>query len=242
MPDLNGKVVLVTGAAKRIGRAIALRLAEEGARVLIHYGTSREEALATAAECGGAGVFQADLGSVDEIRRLFAEVAARAGRLDGLVNNAARFARVDPLAATEADWDSIHSVNLKAPFFCAQQAALLMRGNPGGEGRIVNISSMGAFLVWPEHVPYCAAKAGVVALTRALAKALAPSIAVNSVAPGVIPFEESGDEGIRALAASTPAGRPGSGEEIAGGVAYFLKASLFVTGQTLQVDGGLGLR
>jgi NAD(P)-dependent dehydrogenase (short-subunit alcohol dehydrogenase family) len=235
-------VVLVTGAAKRIGRSIALRLAREGARVLIHYGTSREEALRTAGECGGAEVFQANLESVAEIRRLFGDVAERAGRLDALVNNAARFTRIHPLEVTEADWDFIHSVNLKAYFFCAQQAALLMRRNEGGEGRIVNISSMGAFLAWPEHVHYCASKAGVVGMTRALAKALAPSIAVNSVAPGVIPFEEKDDERIRAIVASTPAGRAGTGEEIADGVIFFLRASLFVTGQTLQVDGGLGLR
>jgi len=142
---------------------------------------------------------------------------------------------------TEADWDSIHDVNLKATFFCAQQAALLMRRNPGGAGRIVNMSSMGAFLAWPEHAHYCASKAGVVALTRVLAKALAPAITVNSVAPGVIPFDEVNEPHIQAMARSTPAGRPGTGEEIAAAVLFFLAASNFVTGQVLQVDGGLGL-
>ena len=101
---------------------------------------------------------------------------------------------------------------------------------------------MGGFLAWPEHVHYCASKAGVITMTRALAKALAPEITVNSVAPGVIPFEEADEERIRAMAQATPAGRPGTGEEIAEAVLYFLKASNFVTGQTLQVDGGLGLR
>jgi NAD(P)-dependent dehydrogenase (short-subunit alcohol dehydrogenase family) len=109
-------------------------------------------------------------------------------------------------------------------------------------GRIVNISSMGAFLAWPDHAHYCASKAGVVHLTRTLARALAPDITVNSVAPGVIPFEEAGDPRIVAMAAATPAGRPGTGAEIADAVVYFLKASDFVTGQILQVDGGLGLR
>jgi NAD(P)-dependent dehydrogenase (short-subunit alcohol dehydrogenase family) len=241
MPDLSGKVILVTGAARRIGRAIALRLHEEGARVLIHYESSEEQARETAAACGGAPLYRANLERVEEIRGMFRAIGA-AGRLDGLVNNAARFTRVPALELTEADWDAIHAVNLKAVFFCAQQAALLMRSNPGGEGRIVNISSMGAFLAWPEHVHYCASKAGVVSLTRTLAKALAPGIAVNSVAPGVIPFEEKDDPRIVAMAAGTPAGRPGRGEDIADGVAYFLKASTFVTGQVLQVDGGLGLR
>jgi NAD(P)-dependent dehydrogenase (short-subunit alcohol dehydrogenase family) len=240
--DLAGKTVLVTGAAKRIGRSIALRLHQEGARVLIHYSHSKDEAERTAAECGGAGLFHANLEHVDEIKGMFAEIGEREGRLDALVNNAGRFTKLDPLKVTEADWDFVHSVNLKATFFAAQQAALLMRRNPGGEGRIVNISSMGAFLAWAEHVHYCASKAGVIALTRSLAKALAPAITVNSVAPGVIPFDEVNEERIQSMARATPVGRPGTGEEIAEAVVYFLKASNFVTGQTLQVDGGLGLR
>jgi NAD(P)-dependent dehydrogenase (short-subunit alcohol dehydrogenase family) len=241
MAELDGKVILVTGAARRIGRAIALRLHAEGARVLVHYGSSAEDARATAAACGGAPLYPADLARVAEIQRLFAEIAAREGRLDGLVNNAARFKAVDPLTMTEADWDFIHATNLKAVFFCAQQAALLMRRNPDGAGRIVNISSMGAFLAWPQYAHYCAAKAGVVHLTRVLAKAFAPAITVNSVAPGVIPFEEIDEPEIQALAARSPAGRPGTGAEIADAVCFFLKSADYVTGQTLPVDGGLSL-
>ena len=239
--DLAGKVVLVTGAARRIGRSIALRLHREGARVLIHYSSSQSDAARTATECGGAPLYRANLESVAEIEALFAAIASREGRLDALVNNAARFTAADPLALTEAQWDSIHSVNLKAVFFCSQKAALLMRRNPAGAGRIVNISSMGAFLAWPENVHYCASKAGVVSLTRTLAKALAPAITVNSVAPGVIPFDELNEPRIQAMARSTPAGRPGAGDDIAAAVLYFLTASNFVTGQVLQVDGGLGL-
>jgi NAD(P)-dependent dehydrogenase (short-subunit alcohol dehydrogenase family) len=234
--------VPVTGAAKRIGRSIALRLHEEGARVLIHYSKSKDEAERTAAECGDAGLFQANLEQVDDIKRMFTDIAPCKGRLDGLVNNAGRFTKIDPLQVTEADWDFVHAVNLKATFFVAQQAALLMRRNPGGVGRIVNISSMGAFLAWAEHVHYCASKAGVIALMRSLAKALAPAITVNSVAPGVIPFDEINEERIQPLARAIPAGRPGTGEEVAEAVVFFLKASSFVTGQTLKVDGGLGLR
>ncbi|MBE0659551.1 MAG: SDR family oxidoreductase [Bryobacteraceae bacterium] len=241
MDPIRGKTILVTGAARRIGRAIAIKLASAGARVLIHYGTSREEAESAAAECGNAAIFQADLAKFSEIGRLFAEIAQREPRLDALVNNAARFTRIHPLEVTEADWDFIHDVNLKAYFFCAQQAALLMRRNPGGEGRIVNISSMGAFGAWPEYVHYCASKAGVTGMTRALAKALAPAITVNAVAPGIIPFEELENERIQRMIKSTPAGRPGTGEEIAEAVLYFLTAGDFVTGQTLQVDGGMGL-
>ncbi len=232
--SLEGKVVLVTGAAKRIGREIALRLAREGARVAIHYGESRAEAEQTAAECGGAELFQANLEKVAEIRNLFQEVRRRCGGLYGLVNNAARFTRFDVLEIEEADWDYIHSVNLKATFFCCQSAARIMQ--PGG--RIVNISSLGGLRPWAEHVHYCASKAGVVMLTEALSKALAPAVSVNSVAPGVIPFGES-DERIRRMVKATPMQRAGKGSEVADAVHYFLTCPEFITGQTLAVTGGL---
>src|ERR1035438_1554505 len=234
--SLQDKVVLVTGAAKRIGRGIALRLAEEGARVALHYGRSEGEALRTAVECGGAALFHANLESVSEIVRMFAEVEDRFGRLDGLVNNAARFTRFDPLDITEQDWDFIHSVNLKAVFFCCQNAARLMKKTGGG--RIVNISSLGGIRPWAEHAHYCSSKAGVIMLTRALSKAFAPEITVNSVAPGVIPFDDIDDRGLR-LIDRTPARRGGTPDEIADAVAFFLTASNFVTGQILAVDGGL---
>ena len=233
---MNGQVILVTGAAKRIGRGIALRLAREGARVAIHYSTSETEARATAAECGNAPVFRADLEKVAEIERLFADVHKHFGKLDGLVNNAARFTLRDPLKLTEADWDFIHSVNLKAMFFCCQQAARMML--PAGNGRIVNMSSLGGIRAWPEHAHYCASKAGVIHMTRALAQAWAPKITVNSVAPGVIPFGEP-DERVKRLIAKTPAGRAGTADEIADAVVFFLTASDFITGQVLAVDGGL---
>jgi NAD(P)-dependent dehydrogenase (short-subunit alcohol dehydrogenase family) len=237
--SLTGKVVLVTGAAKRIGRGIALKLAAEGARVAIHYQRSEKEAQRTAEECGGAELFRANLENVAEIARMFAQVEQRLGRLDGLVNNAARFTRFDPLDITEADWDFIHSVNLKAVFFCCQNGARLMRKSGGG--RIVNISSLGGLRPWAEHVHYCASKAGVIMLTRSLANALAPEITVNSVAPGVIPFEDIDERGLR-LIERTPARRGGTPEEIADAVGYFLKASNFITGQVLAVDGGLSQR
>ena len=237
--ELEGKVVLVTGAAKRIGRGIALRLAEEGSRVAIHYRGSEEEARRTAEECGGAPLFRANLESVAEIGRMFAEVETQCGRLDGIVNNAARFTRFDPLEITEKDWDYIHSVNLKAVFFCCQGAARLML--KAGGGRIVNISSLGGIRPWAEHAHYCASKAGVIMLTRALAKAFAPTITVNSVAPGVIPFDDIDARGKQMIAA-TPARRGGTPAEIADAVVYFLKASNFVTGQTLAIDGGLSQR
>ncbi len=233
------KTVLVTGAAKRIGRGIALRLFQAGYRVAIHYGSSEREARATAEQCGSAPVFQADLERVDQIRAMFGEVESRVGPLYGLVNNAARFTRRDPLAMTEADWDFIHSVNLKATFFCCQQGALLMK--QAGAGRIVNISSLGGIRPWADHAHYCASKAGVIMLTRALAKAFAPEISVNSVAPGVI-LSSPDEPRVRDMVAATPARRAGTVEEVADAVLYFLNATNFITGQVLAVDGGLSQR
>jgi len=232
MRALDGRVVLVTGAAKRIGRGIALRLAREGARVIVHYDRSEAEAKATADECGGARTLRANLESVAEIEKLFDE----AGPIDGLVNNAARFTTIDPLKVTEADWDFIHSVNLKATFFCCQQAAKGMLARDGG--RIVNLSSLGGIRPWSHNAHYCASKAGVIMLTKALSKAFAPKVTVNSVAPGVIPFGEL-DTRAKHLVEKTPAHRAGTADEIADAVVYFLSATNFVTGQTLAIDGGL---
>jgi 3-oxoacyl-[acyl-carrier protein] reductase/pteridine reductase len=236
---MTGKVVLVTGGAKRIGRGIALRLAAEGARVAIHYQRSESEARRTAEEAGGAELFRANLESVAEIAAMFDAIEQRMGRLDALVNNAARFTRFDPLEITERDWDFIHSVNLKAVFFCCQNGARLMLKTGGG--RIVNISSLGGIRPWAEHAHYCASKAGAIMLTRALAKAWAPEITVNSVAPGVIPFDDIDERGKRMIE-HTPARRGGTPAEIADAVVYFLRAGNFVTGQTLAIDGGLSQR
>ena len=236
--SLEGKVILVTGAAKRIGRSIALELSREGANVAIHYSTSEPEARQTAKDCNNAPIFHANLESVPEIRALFDKVAQHFGRLDGLVNNAARFNRFDPLKIEEADWDFIHSVNLKAVFFACQAAAKIMLAGEGGH--IVNISSLGALKPWAHHAHYNASKAGVVMLTKSLAKAWAPKIAVNSVAPGVIPFDKT-DQRIGNLIKATPAGRAGEGAEIAEAVLFFLQSTTFITGQTIAVDGGLSL-
>jgi 3-oxoacyl-[acyl-carrier protein] reductase/pteridine reductase len=161
------------------------------------------------------------------------------GPLYGLVNNAARFRRRDPLEVTEADWDFIHSVNLKATFFCCQQGALQMKKS--GEGRIVNISSLGGIRPWEMYAHYCASKAGVIMLTKALAKAFAPEITVNSVAPGVI-LSSGQEPRIEEMIAATPARRSGTVDEVADAVLYFLNATNFVTGQVLAVDGGLSQR
>lgn len=231
--------VLVTGAGRRIGAVIAVELAKRGFELAIHFNTSRDEAESVSRGCNGAPLFQADLSRVDEIRRLFADVKERFGPLDCLVNNAANFTRIHPLDITEADWDHIHDVNLKATFFCCQEAARQMLEHTGG--RIVNISSLGGIRPWADHVHYCASKAGVIMLTRALAKAFAPNITVNSVAPGVIPFNDV-DARIQKMIDATPMRRAGSPQEIADAVHYFLTGPSFITGQVLAVDGGLNER
>jgi NAD(P)-dependent dehydrogenase (short-subunit alcohol dehydrogenase family) len=233
------RTVLVTGAAKRIGSVIAQRLYQAGYGVAIHYNSSEREARDTAEKCGSAPLFQADLEKVDDIKRMFREVEEQLGGLYGLVNNAARFRRRDPFELTEDDWDFIHNVNLKATFFCCQQGALLMRKT--GAGRIVNLSSLGGIRPWEMYAHYCASKAGVIMLTRALAKAFAPEITVNSVAPGVILASDE-DPRAQELIAATPAKRSGTAEEIADAVLYFIQASNFVTGQVLAIDGGLSQR
>jgi 3-oxoacyl-[acyl-carrier protein] reductase/pteridine reductase len=231
--------VLVTGAAKRIGRSIAIELSRRGFAVAIHYFESAAEAQEVSRECNGAPTFRADLTSVPGIRRLFAEVRERFGPLDCLVNNAARFTRFDPLEITESDWDFIHDVNLKGTFFCCQEAARQMKER--GRGRIVNISSLGGIRPWAEHVHYCASKAGLIMMTKALAKALAPEITVNSVAPGVIAFNDV-DDRTQKMIDATPMRRAGKPEEIADAVHFFLTAPDFITGQILAVDGGLADR
>jgi NAD(P)-dependent dehydrogenase (short-subunit alcohol dehydrogenase family) len=231
--------VLVTGAAKRIGRTIAIELSRRGFQVAIHYNHSRSDAEEVSLACGGAPIFQADLTQVSDIRRLFLDVRESFGPLDCLVNNAARFTRFNALDITEADWDFIHNVNLKATFFCCQEAARQMLARAAG--RIVNISSLGGIRPWAEHAHYCASKAGVIMLTKALSKAFAPQITVNSVAPGVISFNDV-DNRTQAMIDATPMHRAGTPEEIADAVHFFLTAPTFITGQILAVDGGLNDR
>jgi len=233
-------VALVTGAAKRIGRSIALRLAREGMDVAVNYNRSKAGAAAVVAEAQAAGAravaIQADVSKGAEVRGMIGAVEREFGRLDLLVNNAGMFARVRFEQMTEEQWDTMLSVNLKSQFLCAQAATPLLRAS--GRGRIVNISSLGGMLAWPGFTHYCVSKAGVIMLTRCLARALAPDILVNSVAPGTIQFpgEPPDEDYIR----RAPLGRTGAGDDIAEAV-LFLAQSDFITGQVLAVDGGRSL-
>ncbi len=233
------QVAVVTGAAKRIGRSIALRLAEEGAAVVLNYRGSKAEAEQAVAEMTARGrqatAWQADVTRRDQVRAMFGEVERRFGRLDILVNNAGVFfpARFDEL--TEDQWDTILDANLKSQFLCAQAAASLLRRN--GRGRLINLASLGGLLAWPLYTHYCVSKAGVIMLTRCLARALAPEITVNCIAPGTISFPGDPPELAEDYVRRAPLKRTGTGEDIAAAVS-FLAQSDFITGQVIVVDGG----
>ena len=234
---LQGQVALVTGGAKRIGRSIALRLAAAGAGVAVNYRRSQKEAVETVREIDRIGTrgaaYRADVAVPAEAEGLCAAVEKGFGRLDILVNNAGAFFRAPVDEMTEAQWDTILDTNLKSQFFCAQAAAKRMKARD--YGRIVNIASIGGMLAWPGYTHYCVSKAGVIMLTRCLAKALAPAITVNAVAPGTIQFpgEQPDEDYIR----RAPLGKVGTGEDIAEAV-VFLATSTFITGQVVVVDGG----
>ena len=237
---LENQVALVTGAAKRMGRSIALRLAAEGADIAINYESSKPEALQVVEEIKALGrraiAVQGDVSQRSDVQKLFAAVEAEFGGLDILVNNAGIFFAADFEALTEEQWDRILDTNLKSQFLCCQTAAPIMKRR--GRGRIINISSLGGLLPWPAYTHYCVSKAGSIMLTRCLARALGPEITVNSVAPGTIQFpgEAPDQDYIRKV----PLHRTGTGDEIAQAVFYLATAD-FVTGQILAVDGGRSL-
>lgn len=242
--NVEGRVVLVTGGARRVGRAIATALAADGARVAVHYGSSAAEARATVAEInsgGGAGearAFQSDLRLPDAPQRLSDDVANAMGTIDVLVNSAAIMLRTPVGETTVAQWDEIMAINLRAPFFLAQAASRVM---PKGSV-IVNIADLAAFETWTGYIPHGISKAGVVQMTRALAHALGPAIRVNAVAPGVVMLPEGWtEESADHLASTTPLRRLGDASDVVEAVRYLIGAE-FVTGHTVVVDGGRLIR
>jgi NAD(P)-dependent dehydrogenase (short-subunit alcohol dehydrogenase family) len=237
---LAGQVALITGAAKRIGRSITLRLAADGADIVVNYASSKPEADTLVAEIKSTGrraiAVKADVSHRLDVQKLFSATENEFGRLDILVNNAGTFFPAKFEELTEEQWDHILNVNLKSQFLCAQSAAPIMKRQ--GRGRIINLSSLGGLLAWPAYTHYCVSKAGSIMLTRCLARALGPEILVNSVAPGTIQFpgEPLDEEYIRRV----PLHRTGTGDDIAHAVAYLATAD-FVTGQIVVVDGGRSL-
>jgi len=257
---LAGKSAFVTGGALRIGRAIAIALAQAGADVAISYRTSQTEAAQTVAEIAAIGrravATTCDVRSEPSVRAAIAAVIAKFGRLDILVNNAAIFASAALESLTLEQWDAVFDTNARGPFLVAREALPHLRA---ARGRIVNIGSLGGFHAWAGHAHYCASKAALHMLSQTMAKAFAPEVSVNCVAPGWIEMNQSstpelvlphpseseverrvGLEAAR-FAAKTPMGRNGSASDVAEAVLFFAASPHFITGQILAVDGGLGL-
>lgn len=239
--ELKGKVALVTGAGKRVGRVISLALAERGAAIAIHYRSSRAgaEELATsiAATGGRAQTFAADLERVAEIEGMSDAVLSAFGRIDVLVNCASVFYRKPLEELTERDWDLNLDTNLKAPFFLSKFAGAAMRRQ--GAGKIVNIGDWAGIRPYNNYLPYTVSKSGLIGLTRALAKALAPEVQVNCIALGpVMPPEEYGTDEIARLAKATLTKTLGTPEDVARAVVFMCEGTDFATGATLMLDGG----
>ncbi|MBI4484209.1 MAG: SDR family oxidoreductase [Acidobacteria bacterium] len=240
---IKDSVVLVTGGARRVGKAIVEELASRGAVLAVHYRTSESEADALVDRIRQAGgtamVFQADLSRPEEIQRLFGELQDSLGRLDVLVNNAAVFYRTPFDDLGEKDLDAFLTVNLKAPFLCALHAGRKML--PRGAGKIINLADIGGFHPWRDYLPYCISKAGVIALTLGLAKELAPAVQVNAIAPGPILMPEgSSPAEAEREARRTLLKRLGSPQDIARTVCFLIESD-YITGQILAVDGGRSL-
>jgi 3-oxoacyl-[acyl-carrier protein] reductase/pteridine reductase len=240
--SLAGKAALITGAAKRIGRSVALRLASEGADVIVNYRNSKDEADEVVAQITAMGrravALQADVAKREEVIAMFGAVEKEFGRLDVLVNNAGMFFPAKFEELTEEQWDRIMDTNLKSQFLCSQAAAPMLRRS--GHGRIINFASLGGLLAWPAYTHYCVSKAGVIMLTRCLARALAPEITVNAVAPGTISFPGDAPGLAEDFIRRAPLQRTGTADDIEDAV-VFLAQSPFVTGQVIVVDGGRSL-
>jgi pteridine reductase len=241
--DLRGRVALVTGAGRRLGREIAIALGARGMHVGVHYHASESDARKSVQliqEAGGeADIVRADLASPKSPPQIIEWVVSRFGALDILVNSAAVMERT-PFGEVTADaWDAMFALNLRAPFLLSQAAAPRLRER---RGAIVNIADLAAFETWPGYIPHGISKAGIVYLTRALARTLAPDVRVNGIAPGVVLLPEGwSDDAARRLADTTPVGHNGSPLDVTRTLLFLLESD-YVTGETIIVDGGRHVR
>jgi NAD(P)-dependent dehydrogenase (short-subunit alcohol dehydrogenase family) len=242
---LKGKTVLITGAARRLGRAMALAMAGAGANVAFTYHSSVDEARETLRRIEAQGAqalaLQCDLRDEKSLERAIAQTRERFARLDVLVNNAGVFQTAKLEEITAAQWDDVFAVNVRAPFLAAKYCISSLRQH---RGRIINLGSLGGEKPWTTHAHYCSSKAALHMLTQVMAKALAPEIAVNCVAPGMIDAggADRYPELLQRVAEQTPMKKAGTPEDVVSAVMYFATAPHFITGQVLTVDGGLGLR
>lgn len=241
--ELKGKCAVVTGAAKRIGREVALELARAGADVAITFRNSDREARKTVVELSSLGVrafaLKCDVRDQKSVKNMIAEAKRELGSIDILVNNAGAYETVAFEKITVAQWDDIFATNARGAFLVSQAATKELRKN---KGRIVNIGSLGGMQPWATHIHYCASKAALHMLTQATAKALAPEVTVNCVAPGMIPMDYTTPKSqLKHFASKTPMQRNGSASDVAIAVRFLAGTSQFITGQILTVDGGLGI-
>ncbi len=239
--NIEGRVVLVTGGIRRVGRAIALTLAQRQARLVVSYRTSAQDAEQTVRAIQQHGTeamaVRANLADAADVKRLIDRIARRFGRLDVLVNSAAVFNRTPFDRLTERDWDRALNTNLKGPFLCALYASRLMRRGDGG--KILNLTDWAGVRPYREYLPYCVSKAGVIGLTRALAKELAPRIQVVAVAPGPILAPDAMSAATKArIARRVPLKRWGSPQDVANTVLFLIEGTDFMTGSVVFVDGG----
>jgi NAD(P)-dependent dehydrogenase (short-subunit alcohol dehydrogenase family) len=241
LENLHHKTTLVTGAAKRIGRALALTLAGAGSDIAITYRGSQAEAEATVLDLQALNVramaVECDVRDLDSVQAAVAAVVLQFGRLDLLVNNAGTFETAVLKDITVAQWDKMFETNTRGPFLMAQAAYPHLHR---ARGRIINIGSLGGMHPWPTHGHYCTSKAALHMLTQTMAKAFAPEISVNCVAPGMVVNGEV-DPAYEHFAVKTPMKRNGTPEDVAEAVLFFARGPHFITGQILGVDGGLGL-
>jgi NAD(P)-dependent dehydrogenase (short-subunit alcohol dehydrogenase family) len=241
MKPLQGKAAVVTGGARKMGRALALALAEAGAHVAITWRGSEAEARQTVSELEGQGIqalaLHADVRVPAQVQAAIAAAAAQFSRLDILVNNAGRFETANLEAITVEQWDAVFETNTRGPFLAAQAAYPHLKA---ARGRIINIGSLGGMHPWPTHAHYCTSKAALHMLTQTMSRAFAPEISVNCVAPGMIVNGEVTEE-YEHFARRTPMKRNGTSQDVAAAVLFFATGPHFITGQILAVDGGLGL-
>jgi len=241
--ELEGRVALVTGAGHRVGRAIALALGGRGMRVAVHYNAAADGAQETVRLLGDMGAegraIPADLTHADAAGELIGKVTQQFGGLDVLVNSAAVMIRTPFGEVTPQQWDTIMSLNLRAPFFLAQAAAPFLKK---ARGAIVNIADLAAFETWPAYMPHGISKAGIVDMNRALARVLAPEVRVGAVAPGTVLLPDNwSEEGAEHLRATTPLARNGSPKDVTDTVLFILDSD-YLTGETIIVDGGRHVR
>jgi pteridine reductase len=246
--QLKGKTVLITGAAKRVGRQIAVTLAQRGANIAVHYRSAAVESRQCVEELRKLGVealmVRAELSRAAEVKRMVAAVLKKFGRIDALINNAAVFPKTPFEKIRESDWDLSIDVNLKGSFLCAHEVgkhflSRSKRGKGGLAGKIINLADWAGYRPYKHYLPYCVSKAGVIALTKALAIELAPHATVNAVAPGPILLPENFDAAeTKQVIMETPLRRVGSPQDVANTIVFLLEGSDFITGAVVPVDGG----